>query len=147
MSGRQYLTMTNNALVAALNAGACLLLIPRYGMTGAALATASSLTIVNVIKMLEVRLIFGIHPFRGDSPRAFLAAGVALAVAAPLAFLPAWPSQLIEALVGGVALFVAYGLALRALGVSEEDRELYARGKARLRRRLRLKSLEVVTCG
>ena len=74
MSGRQYLTMSNNALVAGLNIASCLFLIPRYGLTGAAISTASALTLVNLIKLVEVRVLFGIHPFGGHSPRILLAA-------------------------------------------------------------------------
>src|SRR5439155_18819833 len=83
MSGRQYLTMTNTALVAALNAGACILLIPRYGMNGAACSTAGALTLVNMIKLVEVRILFSMHPFASQTLRVILAGVAAFAVALP----------------------------------------------------------------
>jgi O-antigen/teichoic acid export membrane protein len=141
MSGRQYLTMTNNAVVAGVNVLACLLLIPRFGMTGAAISTASALTFVNVIKLFEVKLLFGIHPFRGQSLRVFLAAGGAIAAALPVAVLPTWPSPLLEVVVAGGALFAAYAALAWGLAMTREDRELFAVGSERIRRGLRRPNL------
>jgi O-antigen/teichoic acid export membrane protein len=141
MSGRQYLTMTNNALVAGLNVLGCLLLIPRFGLTGAAISTASALTLVNVIKLLEVKLLFGIHPFRGQSLRIFLAAAVSVAAALPVAVLPDWPGALVEIAVAETILFATYSGLAWVLAMTAEDRELFALGRARLRRRFRGPSL------
>ena len=57
MSGRPYLTLVNNAAVAALNIVLCLILIPRYGLTGAACSTTASLTLVNLVKLAQVRAL------------------------------------------------------------------------------------------
>jgi O-antigen/teichoic acid export membrane protein len=138
MSGRQYLTMTNNAFVAAINAAGCIYLIPRYGMTGAACSTAGSLTLVNLIKLVEVRLLFSMHPFRRQTLRVVFVGLGALAVAAPVALVPAWPSAAVEAAVGGVVLFAVYGILAWALALTDEDRELVEVGRARIRRGLRL---------
>ena len=137
MSGRQYLTMTNNALVAALNAGACILLIPRYGMTGAACSTAGALTLVNLIKLVEVRILFSMHPFGPQTLRVILAGAAALAVAVPVTLLPPWPAAGVEAYAGGLVLFGAFGISAWVLALSPEDRELVALGRDRLRRGLR----------
>jgi O-antigen/teichoic acid export membrane protein len=134
MSGRQYLTATNNALVAAINLGAGLLLIPRYGMTGAAIATSVALTLVNLLKLVEVRVMFGFHPFREDSARTFAAAAIAGAVAAPASVLADGPAPLVEVLYVGSLLFAAYVAALWALGVSDEDRELFGLGRRKIAR-------------
>ncbi len=56
MSGRPYVTMANNAAVAALNIVGCVILIPRYGITGAACSTTASITLVNLIKLVQVRV-------------------------------------------------------------------------------------------
>ena len=73
MSGRPYLTLVNNAAVAALNIVGCLILIPRYGLTGAACSTTASITLVNLIKLVQVRALFGINPFRVETARALVA--------------------------------------------------------------------------
>jgi O-antigen/teichoic acid export membrane protein len=134
MSGRPYVTMMNNALVAAIHVGACLVLIPRYGMVGAAAAAAGALTLVNVIKLVQVRMMLGMHPFRPDSLRTFAAAGIAIAVAAPVTFLLDWRSVLWQAVAVSAVVFLVYMQAMRALGLNEEDRELFAAGRARIGR-------------
>ena len=136
MSGRQYLTMTNNAMVAGLNVLGCLLLIPPYGLAGAASSTALSLTLVNCIKLLEVRLLFRMHPFERSTAALFAAAALAAAATVPIALIPAWPGYLMEVVVGGTVLFGLYFLAVWRFGLTDEDRGLLLRGRARLRRRL-----------
>ncbi len=128
MSGRPYITMVNNALVAAINLGACLILIPRYGMTGAAISFAGSLTLVNVIKLVQVRVLFGMYPFRADTLRTLLAAAVAAGLAAPVAFLMTWPNALSEVVAATAIIFVVYLQLMRVLGLNPEDRELFRGG-------------------
>ena len=70
MSGRPYVTMLNNAAVAALNIVGCLILIPRYGITGAACSTTAAITLVNLIKLVQVRLLFGDQPVPRRTRRA-----------------------------------------------------------------------------
>jgi O-antigen/teichoic acid export membrane protein len=141
MSGRQYLSMSNNALVALLNVGACTYLIPRYGLAGAATATSSSLTLVNLIKLVQVRLLFGMHPFQRKSIPTFVAAGMASAAAAALgAILPTWNGVVVAGLVG-IVLFAVYAITCRQIVLTDEDRDLFSAGLARLR--LRLSSREV----
>jgi O-antigen/teichoic acid export membrane protein len=136
MSGRPYVTMVNNAVVTGLNIGAAFVLIPRHGMLGAALSTGIALTVGNLIKLVQVRVILGMTPFRADSLKTFAAAAAGAAVAAPIAFLPDWPSVLIQAPLALLVVFAVYVQALRLLGLSEEDRALFAAGRARLGRRL-----------
>lgn len=137
MSGRPYINMMNNALVAGVNVALCFLLIPRYGMVGASLSFAISLGLVRVLTLVQVRVLFGIYPFRPDTLRVLAAAGIAVGLAAPLVYLPNWPSPVWEAVVGTGVIFVAYVQMLRALGLSPEDKELFAAGRAKIGRRLR----------
>jgi O-antigen/teichoic acid export membrane protein len=135
MSGRPYITMLNNMSVTMLNIGLGWALIPRYGMTGAALSATISLVVLNLVNLVEVRVIFGIFPFRRDSVGMFASAAFAIAVAVPIAFLPAWPIPLLQVIVAGAALFGAYGLAMKGFGLTGEDRALLSHGRARLTRR------------
>jgi O-antigen/teichoic acid export membrane protein len=136
LSGRPYLTMLNNALVAGLNVVGCLLLIPRYGMTGAACSTAGSLTLVNLIKLGEVKLIFRMSPFRRDSVRAFAAGAVAVALAVPVVFIPSWPSSLAEIVAGAAVLLSSYVVLFWLFALNEEEHELVVAAKSRLGRAL-----------
>jgi len=137
LSGRPYMTLMNNALVGGINVAVALVLIPRYGMTGASLATASALTLVNLIKLVEVRLLFGMHPFRLDSLRTLAAAAIAAGLTLPLAAVGSWPSPLVESLASAGTLFAAYLWLLAVLGMSEEERELLSAGRARMGRVLK----------
>lgn len=138
MSGRQYLTMTNNAAVAGLNVAGGLLLIPRYGMTGAACSTAASLTLVNLIKLVEVWILFRMVPFRRHTLRLFASGAAAAAAAAPVALVSLWPGYALEAAVGVAVLFGVYAAAVWRFGLTREDRELAAIGRERVGRSLGL---------
>ena len=143
MSGRQYLTMTNNAAVGGLNLLGCVILIPRYGMAGAAFSTATSLTLVNLVKLVQVKFLFRMHPFERQTLQLFLAAGLAATAAAPLALLPSWPSYVLEALVGGAVLFTVYTVIVWRFALTDEDRELAAIGRARIKRSLGVRGVPV----
>jgi O-antigen/teichoic acid export membrane protein len=124
MSGRPYLTLLNNAAVAALNVVGCLVLIPRYGMSGAACSTTASIVLVNLVKLLQVRVLFAINPFRPETLRALVAGAAATAVVAPLALLPSWPSALVEVLVTVAALVPLYAAFFWRSAAGTEEREL-----------------------
>jgi O-antigen/teichoic acid export membrane protein len=130
MSGRPYLTLLNNAAVAAVNVGACLVLIPRYGVTGAACSTTGAITLVNLIKLIQVRVIFGVNPFTVRAVRAAGAGLLACGLCAPIVFLPHWPSSAVEVVVAGLFLAVSYCGFFWFLAATDEER-------AQIRRRIR----------
>ena len=124
MSGRPYLTLLNNAAVAGLNIVGCLVLIPRYGMSGAACSTTASIVLVNLVKLVQVRVLFAINPFRPETLRALVAGAAATAVVAPLALLPSWPTPLLEVLVTVAALVPLYAAFFWRSAAGAEEREL-----------------------
>jgi O-antigen/teichoic acid export membrane protein len=130
MSGRPYLTLVNNAAVAALNIVLCLILIPRYGLTGAACATTASLTLVNLVKLAQVRALFGINPFRAETARAIVAGLAAAALTAPLALLVDWPSPVAQVLASAALLMPLYAVIFWRSAAGAEERELL-RGRVR----------------
>jgi len=124
MSGRPYLTLLNNAAVAALNIVGCLILIPRYGITGAACSTTAAITLVNIVKLAQVRMLFGINPFRAETGRALLAGALATAVVAPLALLVDWPSAVLQVVVTAAVLVPLYAAFFWWSAAGPEEREL-----------------------
>jgi O-antigen/teichoic acid export membrane protein len=140
MSGRQYLSMTNNAAVAGLNLMGGLFLIPRYGMTGAACATAASLTLVNLIKLAEVWILFRMGPFRRHTLRLFACGAAGAAAAVPVALVSLSSSYALEAMIGVALLFGVYAASVWRFGLTAEDRELVAIGRRRLGRSVGLGS-------
>ena len=131
MSGRPYLTLVNNAAVAVLNIVGCLILIPRYGLTGAACSTTASLTLVNLVKLAQVRALFGINPFRIETARAIVAGLAAAALTAPLALLVDWPSPLAQVLATTALLLPLYAVLFWRSAAGAEEHELLrlARGR------------------
>jgi O-antigen/teichoic acid export membrane protein len=133
MSGRPYLTLVNNAAVAGLNIVACLILIPRYGLTGAACATTASIILVNLIKLVQVRMLFGINPFREGTLLALGAGLFAAGLAAPAALLVRWPDAMVQVGVTGLLIVTLYGALLwraAAGGEAQELLRLRLRGEA-----------------
>jgi O-antigen/teichoic acid export membrane protein len=134
MSGRPYITAVNNAFVALLNLVMCAVLIPKYGMTGAACSTATALTLANLIKLVQVRVIFRLSPFRSSTVRTLLAIAVASAVALAMKPLP-WPNALAEVVAISSVLMLVYGAVMWRFGTSAEDRELLVTAWRRIKRR------------
>ena len=63
MAGRSGLSLMNNGIALAANIGLNVMLIPRYGINGAAIAWAVSLFITNAFPLVQVWRRPGVHPF------------------------------------------------------------------------------------
>ncbi len=63
MTGRQIYDLWNNIALFGLNLIFNILLIPKYGYEGAAIATFSSMLIIHTVRLIQVWKIFNIHPF------------------------------------------------------------------------------------
>ncbi|CAN5817834.1 flippase [soil metagenome] len=129
MSGRPLVNTLNNLAVLVVNVVLNVLLIPRFGLIGAAAAWTISLTVVNVARVLEVWVIMGMWPF-GTAMLKGLAAATAGAV-------PAWYVSTLFAgfpavAAGAAALCLTYLGVITALGITDEDRLVFSA----LRRRL-----------
>ena len=63
MGGKSGWNLLNTALALAVNIALNLVLIPRIGITGAAIAWAASIIVNSVVPLLEAWLLLGMHPF------------------------------------------------------------------------------------
>jgi O-antigen/teichoic acid export membrane protein len=76
MGGKSSWNLLNTAVALGLNVGLNLVLIPRYGMEGAAIAWAVSIIVDNLMALAEVWIFLGMRPFgRGYAPAAVAALG------------------------------------------------------------------------
>lgn len=82
--GYSKLVFLNTSLLLGTNLVGSVLLVPRYGITGAAIATASALTIAGVASVVEVYVTRRIHPFTRDLAKVFVAAAPATLAGAAL---------------------------------------------------------------
>ena len=62
MGGRSWLSLLNNLSALAVNVVLNLLLIPPYGIVGAAISWAVAIVVRNLLPMVQVRLGFGLYP-------------------------------------------------------------------------------------
>lgn len=122
MTGRQKLNLVNSISLAGSNVALNLILIPRYGMNGAALATTLSLAATNILRVIEVKILYGFTPFRYDLVKPIAAGAVTSAVFYFLSRHFQWTG--IPHTVGlciafaGLYIVILYGLGLR------EEREV-----------------------
>lgn len=119
LAGRQRLILLSSAAMAVVNLGLGLLLIPRWGVTGAALATLAAMTAAMLGQVVALRLALGLTlPWRALGK---LAIGAAACVASSylavwtLSFAAGWPSAAAGALVF-TALYAALLVATSPRG-------------------------------
>jgi O-antigen/teichoic acid export membrane protein len=63
MGGRSDLALRDSAVAFGANIALNALLIPQFGMTGAAVAWATSIVLMNGLAVIQVRRLWSIHPF------------------------------------------------------------------------------------
>ncbi len=119
MSGRVRTNMVDNVVALVLNVALNLWLIPAYGINGAAVAWAVSLTLVNAARVEQVRRSLGVLPFDRATAKGVLAGLVALLAAVGVRSLVPITGQL---LIGLPVLFLVYFGVLVALRIDPDDR-------------------------
>jgi O-antigen/teichoic acid export membrane protein len=122
--GRTRVIMIDNIVAVVANIALNLLLIPTYSFLGAAVATAASYALLNVLYSVSLYRETGIHPFTGR----FLRLGGVTAVLVGVAFavvtvvVPRTPPAAVATVL--VFLFVYAVVVLRFGAVQEEERML-----------------------
>ena len=111
MGGKSSWSLINTGLALATNIAADLYLIPRYGITGAAIGWALAIVVNNVVPLIQVRLFLGMHPF-GVGSRLVAVLALCCFGAVPLLARGLWGTGAVTA-VGATG--VAAGLYLAAL--------------------------------
>ena len=76
MGGKSYLNVVNTLAALAVNVGLNLILLPRIGLAGAAIAWAASIVLDNLAAVAEVWYLMGIKPVGPTYGRVILTAGV-----------------------------------------------------------------------
>ena len=77
MGGKSSWNLFNTVVALSSNIALNLILIPRYGGTGAAIAWSSSILFTNLLPLVQVWKFLGMHPFGRGFPKVVLAAGAA----------------------------------------------------------------------
>lgn len=132
MTGHQRWELRNSLVLGSVNIVLNLVLIRSYGALGAGIATAVSLALINIVRLIEVWIAFGFHPYSKEYFKPLAAAGISLAgwgILQCVASLEGW-----RWLGGVAAMLVLYVLSLLALGISDRDRAFLRAVFAQLQR-------------
>ncbi len=133
MSGRTMISLANTSGVLVVNIVLNFFLIPRHGVLGAAAAASLAMILVNLIKLIEVRVILKVHPYRLD----FLRPATAGIVSSLFLLLVKSRILLAEGTLfrlglGMFILFSSYAGILAMLGISQEEKLVLGKIKLRL---------------
>src|SRR2546421_3485320 len=66
MTGYQRLSFLNSLVAVGVNIGLGILLTPHYGAIGTAISTGLAICALNLMRLLQVRLVLKMHPYRLD---------------------------------------------------------------------------------
>jgi O-antigen/teichoic acid export membrane protein len=121
MSGRSDLSLVNIVVLFATSIGLDLLLIPRHGLTGAAVAGAVSILLVTFLRVVEVWLTLKIQPFKWSVAKPIAAALVSAALVQGLRRLISVESLGTEA-AACLLMLVSYVLIVYLLKLDAEDK-------------------------
>jgi O-antigen/teichoic acid export membrane protein len=133
MTGRPTLELINSWVAGLINILLNFWLIPEYGALGAALATGSSIVIVNLVRLLETYIIHHCHPFRYATVKALLAFTAISAVLWKLNYLSQSSGWETPSFATGLFMFGYFGL-LATLGWDKEDKLVLDRLRHRIHR-------------
>ena len=119
-SGRTKIVLINSVVEGVIQLVFNLLLIPKYGVIGAALGAAITMGIINVIRVFEVYIIYGLHPYRLGLVKPVVVAGlfaIIIHIIQSLMFLD------IDGFLIGL-VFALLVLSILCVGMEKEDRIL-----------------------
>ena len=138
MTGHTRAKLVNSVLWISLLLASNALLIPRWGVLGAAVASLIASAAVNLARLIEVRVLEGLLPYRRNFWKPVAAAVAAYAGGlAMLTYLP-FDDSIVAVIIQALVVLAIYGGLLLVFGLSPEDRlviERVARRVGRLRRR------------
>ena len=121
--GRANLLMLKSAIALAADVILNILLIPRFGITGAALASCIALALANIVETLLIYFIYGIHPFGWNYIKPILIlTSLSIALYVPMKSLLAVSSWF---LVAYYPLLLGLGIAATVISRSLEPSDRY----------------------
>jgi O-antigen/teichoic acid export membrane protein len=109
-----------------------LILIPLYGIIGAAYGTTISLILFNSIKFVYIKRKMGFQPFRVNNLKVVLIGCLVLAFAL---LIPRISNPLIDIVARSILITIVYSFLIIATKSSEDINELYAKAKSIIFRR------------
>ena len=142
MAGHTRLKLANTVLWIVLLLGSGALLIPRWGLVGAATSSLVATGTINVVRLLEVWIVERLTPYRDGFWKTVVAAIAALGLGLVMRELLPLDGSIVKAVAQGLAVVAVYVGVMLLLGIAPEDRLVYQRvmrrlGRLRFPRRVR----------
>jgi O-antigen/teichoic acid export membrane protein len=132
MTGYTKLKLINSALRLTVYIGLNLLLIPRWGMIGAAIAVLAGESFINLVRIIEVFYLYRIIPYNKSFIKPITAGVIALlSVLALGSYVPA-DANLVYALINMIFLFLVYAGVTLLLGFAPEELIMLGRFRGRI---------------
>jgi O-antigen/teichoic acid export membrane protein len=146
MSGRGTIALVDHVLVIATEVVLALVLIPPFGLLGAATARMMGNVVNNGLRLLQVWRILGLHPYSVDYWKPIVAGGASTALAWGVVGVAGLSDGLQSAVGAGVVVAAAYVGCLTLFGLSDEDKNaLSAIRKVKRRARASKSTTDVET--
>jgi O-antigen/teichoic acid export membrane protein len=133
MSGHQYQKLIGDFAIVVINLVLNIILIPRWGLTGAAVATSVSITAVNLMRVMQAYLILRVHAYSWSYLKI-------IGVSALSAISGLFVRNMLQAdrffislIVTSVYILVVYGLLIWATCFDEADKTILKKIRQKLR--------------
>ena len=144
MTGLTRIKVANSVIQLILAVTVNVLLIPRYGLMGAAVGALIVNATINTLRMVEVWYVYRILPLNRTFIKPIVSALLALAVTLLLQQLLGDTMNLLLVVTQVTILFAVYGGLLLLLGLPEQEKVIVAQVRRRIAsRRLRTKKREI----
>ena len=133
MSGHTLTNLFNNAFTFLMNLVLNFILIPKYGIAGAAIATSFSIVFVNIIRIIEVYYLIRIQPYGWSFFKPIFAGCIALGIAI-FVYKNILTSKSFLSLTSVFFIYlISYATFLILLRLDENDLSILKKVKIRLR--------------
>jgi O-antigen/teichoic acid export membrane protein len=144
LTGRSYLSLINSFVALVLNISVTFFLTTKFGIIGAAIAIVLGLVVINTMRLIQIKLIFGIHPFSNAIWKSLVAGCLVLLIGVGLNYVR-WPSILSMSIWGNFEELVSYTVLLTSVYIAmlyffrfdEDDRYILKNIQVRLLKFLR----------
>lgn len=133
MSGLNRIKMINKVFEFAVTISLNVVLIPRWGLMGAAFAVLGSTVAIQLVRVIEVAVIVGLHPYNRRIGKPVMAGAVAYLAGLGLRALLAPDSGLFAFVLNVGLVVLVYVVVLLILGLTDEDRTVARAVLSRMR--------------
>ena len=127
MTGKQRWEMYNTIIMIFLNFFLNLFLIPRIGTIGAAIATAISISLMNIAKLIEVYFSYNIHPYNLKYIKIFfsLSCGFIVCYFVRRFSLQAGLGFISIIVISSIVFFICSFICTWLIGLDDDDKEIF----------------------